>query len=178
LRRPGVEAGQPDQQEAALVDAAKKTCTKCGGTRFNFWDRCMDCRNARGRSARAGQDGRGSHTEAEWQARLTRTPYCPDCQRAWADIPRRPDPRYRHVWTKGHVLPVYHGGKDDIGNVRPLCYQCNFRKNAGSLGGLAPGGERPLQVADESPGAERLHELGDRRAPTSGRSDTLHRTRG
>jgi len=26
-----------------------KRCTKCGGTRFNAWRSCMDCRNARGR---------------------------------------------------------------------------------------------------------------------------------
>lgn len=39
-----------------------RTCTKCGSRRFNAWNRCMDCRNARGRvrTARIKQNG-GTH---------------------------------------------------------------------------------------------------------------------
>ncbi|WP_408022022.1 HNH endonuclease [Sinorhizobium kostiense] len=94
----------------------------------------MDCRNARGkiRSARVKANG-GSHTSKEWLALLAATPACVECGRAWADIPPRPDPRYKSVWTKGHIVPVYHGGTNDISNIRPECYECNFGKNAGAL---------------------------------------------
>ncbi|WP_442896186.1 HNH endonuclease signature motif containing protein [Bradyrhizobium sp. AZCC 2289] len=32
-----------------------------------------------------------------------------------------------------HKLPVYHGGTNDISNIQPECYRCNFEKNAGRL---------------------------------------------
>jgi hypothetical protein len=34
------------------------------------------------------------------------------------------------AWTKGHKVPVLHGGTDDLSNLQAECYQCNFRKNA------------------------------------------------
>lgn len=110
------------------------TCTKCGGTRFNSWNRCMDCRNNRAkiRSNRIKENG-GSHTSREWKELLAQTPNCSECGRYWSAIPPRPDPRYKNVWTKGHKVPVYHGGSDDISNIQPECYECNFRKNAGRL---------------------------------------------
>jgi hypothetical protein len=58
---------------------------------------------------------------------------CADCKRPWSEIPLRPDPRYKTVWTKGHKKAVYHGGTDEIGNIQAECYECNFRKNAGAL---------------------------------------------
>lgn len=111
-----------------------KTCTKCGGTRFNSWQRCMDCRNerAKGRLAKIKANG-GSHTAAEWKAVLAQFDRCPECDRTWTEIPARPDTRYSAVWTKGHKIPVHHGGGDSISNIQPECYQCNFGKNAGPL---------------------------------------------
>ncbi|MDR6587412.1 HNH endonuclease [Agrobacterium tumefaciens] len=111
-----------------------KKCTKCGGTRFNSWDRCMDCRNARGkvRLAKMKANG-GKHTVGEWKAMLAASSTCAECNRPWEIIPRRPDPRYKSVWTKGHKIPVHHGGTDDIANLQAECYECNFRKNAGAL---------------------------------------------
>lgn len=107
-----------------------RTCTKCGGTRFNAWDRCMDCRNERAkvRSARLKTNG-GTHTAAQWRALLAATPRCPDCGRLWHEISLRPDSRYRTVWTKDHIIPVTAGGSDDISNIRPLCYECNFKRH-------------------------------------------------
>jgi hypothetical protein len=95
----------------------------------------MDCRNERAkrRKARMAANG-GSHTEADWQKLLAFSPRCAVCNRLWADIPPRPDPRYKYVWTKGHKQPVYAGGTDDIENIQPECYQCNFKTNAGPLG--------------------------------------------
>jgi hypothetical protein len=110
-----------------------RVCTKCGGRRFNSYERCMDCRNARAkiREQRIAFNG-GNHTKREWQTLLAASPHCAECGRSWTDVPPRPDPRYRNVWTKGHKLPVRHGGPNDIGNIQAECYQCNFRKNAGT----------------------------------------------
>lgn len=106
------------------------TCTKCGSSRFNGWGRCMDCRNIRAkkRTERLKANG-GSHTNAQWQLLLSGTPFCPECKRVWSEIPNRPDARYQTVWTKDHIIPVIVGGTDDISNIRPLCYECNFRRH-------------------------------------------------
>jgi len=118
-------------------------CTKCGGARFNSWNRCMDCRNQRAkvRTERIKKNG-GSHTSAEWTSLLARSPTCAVCRRSWAEIPSRRDPRYKNTWTKGHKLPIYHGGSDELSNIQAECYECNFRKNAGALGG------KPLETGD------------------------------
>lgn len=115
-----------------------KPCSKCGGTRFNACNRCMDCRNERAkvRQSRIKTNG-GSHTPKEWADLLARSPTCAVCGRAWHEVPPRPDTRYRNTWTKGHKNPIYHGGSDEISNIQAECYECNFRKNAGSL--KAPG---------------------------------------
>jgi len=108
-----------------------RTGTKCGGNRFNNWDRCMDCRNARAkvRQARIKQNG-GRHTRAQWEQLLAGSPACAVCGRGWDQVPKRPDSRYTHTWTKGHKVPVLHGGTNDISNLQAECYECNFRKNA------------------------------------------------
>lgn len=90
----------------------------------------MDCRNQRAkhRLERLKVNG-GSHTNAEWQLLLSRTPCCPECKRQWDEIPKRPDSRYQTVWTKDHIIPVIDGGTDDISNILPLCYECNFKRH-------------------------------------------------
>ena len=97
----------------------------------------MDCRNARAkrRVERIRANG-GSHTEKEWKSLLGESPACAVCKRRWEDVPPRPDRRYKHTWTKGHIIPVYHGGSNDIGNIQAECYECNFRKNARALGNI------------------------------------------
>jgi 5-methylcytosine-specific restriction endonuclease McrA len=94
----------------------------------------MDCRNQRAkvRSERIKKNG-GSHSSTEWGALLARSPTCAVCGRLWSEIPKRPDPRYKHTWTKGHKIPIYHGGSNDISNIQAECYECNFKKNAGPL---------------------------------------------
>jgi HNH endonuclease len=95
----------------------------------------MDCRNQRAkvRAERIKKNG-GSHTIDEWKSLLAKSPTCVVCGRSWDEMPLRPDPRYKHTWTKGHKVPIYHGGSDDISNIQAECYECNFRKNAGALG--------------------------------------------
>lgn len=90
----------------------------------------MDCRNDRAkvRAERRKKNG-GTHTVAQWNALLSATSHCPDCERLWCDIPLRPDSRYRTVWTKDHIIPVILGGSDDISNIRALCYECNFKRH-------------------------------------------------
>lgn len=118
-----------------IMAVITRTCTKCGSQRFNSWDRCMDCRNARAkvRQARILQNG-GHHTRAQWEELLANSPTCAVCRRAWHEIQMRPDARYRHTWTKGHKVPVLHGGSEDISNLQAECYECNFRKNASTSG--------------------------------------------
>jgi len=60
-------------------------------------------------------------------------PRCSVCNRAWDEIPKRPDPRYEYTRMKGPIRPICHGETDDISNIQAECYQCNFNKNAGKL---------------------------------------------
>ena len=94
----------------------------------------MDCRNVRAlvRNERLKMNG-GKHTSSEWKSLLDRTLRCPGCNRLWGEIPFRPDSRYRTVWTKDHLVPVVKGGTDDIANIRPLCYECNFKRHTKPL---------------------------------------------
>jgi hypothetical protein len=110
-------------------------CTKYGSIRFNSWSRCMDCRNGRAkvRTERIKSNG-GSHMRVQWQSLLALSPTCAACGRLWSDIPARPDPRYKYTLTKGHKVPYFHGGSDDIENFQAECYECNFKKTARVLG--------------------------------------------
>lgn len=94
----------------------------------------MDCRNKRAivRTERIKKNG-GSHTKQEWDALLFNSPTCAECGREWLQVPPRPDPRYKSTWTKGHKIPIYHGGSNEISNIQAECYECNFKKNAGKL---------------------------------------------
>lgn len=116
----------------------KITCPKCGSTDFGLWTStstgkaqsyCRNCRRQRARnySARKSSNG-GGHTARQWREKLAQYDRCPRCQRRWDEIPPRPNKRYKTVWTKDHVLPITLGGSDDISNIQPLCYQCNFSK--------------------------------------------------
>jgi 5-methylcytosine-specific restriction endonuclease McrA len=114
------------------------TCPRCGGNNVGYWTSsktgqrhpyCRTCRQGRAddyedRRLRA----RGSHTKREWEAKLATYESCPRCGRRWGDILPRPDKRYPNPWTKDHIVPLSESGTDDISNIQPLCWQCNFRK--------------------------------------------------
>jgi len=59
----------------------------------------------------------GSHTDEEWQALCER--YGHRCLRCGKN----------KRLTKDHIVPVALGGGDEIGNIQPLCHNCNAQKN-------------------------------------------------
>ena len=40
---------------------------------------------------------------------------------------------YRDNWEAGHFISVANGGKDEISNLRPLCFDCNRSMGAQNL---------------------------------------------
>lgn len=113
-------------------------CTKCGFTNWGFWTSsttgkiskyCKTCRQERARNYIDRKNkAEGRHSERQWIEKQKLYHRCPGCQRIWAEIPIRPDRRYKRVWTKDHIVPLGQGGSDDIDNIQPLCYKCNFGK--------------------------------------------------
>lgn len=114
------------------------TCRRCGASEFGSYTSsttgkvsryCRPCRGQRAVKYLARTASSAvHHTRSQWLTKLAATPACMICQRAWEDIPPRPNKRYKHVWTKDHTIPVSLGGSDAIENIEAVCYQCNFGK--------------------------------------------------
>jgi len=113
-------------------------CKKCGNLNWGTWTSastgkihfyCKTCRQSRANNYSIRKNSAlGNHSQKEWLAKLKLYNFCPQCMRVWEIIPKRPDKRYKYVWTKDHIVPLGQGGTDDIDNLQPLCYQCNFGK--------------------------------------------------
>ena len=89
---------------------------------------CKTCRQQRAKlySLRK-KTAKGSHTDKEFQEKLKKYERCPQCNRKWEDIPySKGNAKYKI--TEDHIIPLLGGGTDDMDNIQPLCYQCNFKK--------------------------------------------------
>jgi hypothetical protein len=62
----------------------------------------------------------------EWEALKKQYTRYPGCHRAWSEIPLLPG--RKSVITRDHIMAISRGGRNDIGNLQPLCYSCNSKK--------------------------------------------------
>lgn len=61
----------------------------------------------------------GQHTAAQWEALKAQYGYrCLCCGVCEPEI----------TLTADHIVPLVHGGSDDVSNLQPLCLSCNSRK--------------------------------------------------
>lgn len=67
------------------------------------------------------RDVPGSHTPAEWRARLAE--FAGLCRYCGAP-----------ATTRDHVIPISRGGTDNIDNIAPACQPCNSSKGTKMLG--------------------------------------------
>lgn len=70
----------------------------------------------RRRMERIARNG-GSHTLEEWEVLKNKFGgKCAICGVA---------PKYLQ---RDHIVPIFYGGRDDIENIQPVCWPCNFKK--------------------------------------------------
>jgi 5-methylcytosine-specific restriction endonuclease McrA len=93
-----------------------------------YFSACKDCNiNVFAHRRRALlAEAEGTFTTAEWEALKTKYTHCPGCNRAWGEIPLLPG--WTSPITRDHIVPISKGGRNDIANIRPLCYSCNSKK--------------------------------------------------
>lgn len=76
-------------------------------------------KHVRRQAAMAGARLLGSHTYAEWVVCKAEHDFrCAGCYQQEPAI----------ILTRDHVVPLSHGGTDDISNIQPLCRRCNSVK--------------------------------------------------
>ena len=91
---------------------------------------CKTCRQNRAKKySQRKKNAKGYHTKEEWEQKKKEYKACPRCKRPWKEIRENPSKgKAKYTITKDHIIPLLQGGTDDIENIQPLCYQCNFKK--------------------------------------------------
>ncbi|WP_242333085.1 HNH endonuclease [Anaeromyxobacter sp. SG66] len=129
--REGKKIRLPHTATERICYLCKRTLPNGAFTRRSngtYFSACKDCNKnvfAHRRRARMAE-AEGSFTTAEWEALRKQYDRCPDCGRRWKDIPVLP--RKTSPITRDHVIPISKGGRNDITNLRPVCYSCNSKK--------------------------------------------------
>ena len=101
------------------------TWTSTDGTLHLY---CKTCRQLRAKKySERKSNSKGSHTRKQFLEKLKLYEGCPRCNRRWEEIPFSKGAA-KYKITEDHIVPLLEGGTDDIDNIQPLCYQCNFRK--------------------------------------------------
>lgn len=105
-----------EESRARMRLAAKRRPNYRGGPELKKTRKCWSQRR---RVAKKHGNG-GSHTQIQWeQLKMQYGLVCPSCLRKEPDI----------KLTEDHIIPLTKGGSDDIGNIQPLCKNCNSRKH-------------------------------------------------
>ena len=91
---------------------------------------CRTCQVKRAKKySQLKKNAKGYHTKKEWEQKKTEYKACPECKRSWKEIRENPSKgKAKFTITVDHIIPLSKGGTDDIDNIQPLCYQCNFKK--------------------------------------------------
>lgn len=103
-------------QQTDSPDGLRRLCKKCNHTcnrlykKGNSKTRYNWIKHLRGRGL--------THTEIEWQ--LLKEHYNHRCISCGLN----------RKLTRDHIIPLTHGGDDKIGNIQPLCMDCNINKNS------------------------------------------------
>lgn len=133
-----LSAARPTKKTRLVHTATERTCYLCrrvlpvkqftqrsNGTYFSA---CKDCNVnvfAHRRRARL-VEAEGTFTTVEWETLKSKYPKCPDCNRLWRHIPVLSGKK--SAITRDHIVAISKGGRNDISNLRPLCYSCNSKK--------------------------------------------------
>ena len=98
-------------------------------------------RIAKSHNSRAKRRGSaGTFTGEEWKNLLIKTGFkCARCKTSGHDT----------VLTVDHIEPISKGGRNDIGNLQPLCRTCNTTKNNFNSVNYMKGEEDPVPLDDD-----------------------------
>lgn len=125
-----VEATQSIVEFNKIVKKANKLSHYDGNNALKFLDPRIYHKNGKKRKVKLGKDlmtatqrrafrlkqAGGSHTQEQWEALKAKYNYkCAHCGE-------------KKKLVRDHILEVCLGGSDDITNIQPLCYKCNFQK--------------------------------------------------